>query len=432
MKSLIQKLLYFFSRAILKKYRPDIIGITGSVGKTSAREAMYSVLKNQFSVYRSEKNFNNELGVPFSIMGISENPGKSRMRWLIIFLRALWLLMYTHKKYPKVLILEMGADKPGDITYLTKLAPCTVGVITAISPAHLELFGDMETLAEEKKVMHLHLDDPQGKWAIYNEDDPLLSPIRESVHARPLSYGFSPRADITASELSDDIIFPSENGGLGGVHFTVAYQNESAHVELPHVISKQSVYSVLAGIAVGIAYGVPLTRIVDELREYESPPGRMRLLPGIKGTLLIDDSYNSSPLAARAALDVLAGIEIVESAKRIAVLGDMLELGAYTEDEHRKIGEYIIRLPIDMLVTVGSLAHIIADAAQEKGFDQNKILCFDNPILASVVLKDKMKRNDVILIKGSQGIRLEKIVKELMAEPLLAQKVLVRQGKEWK
>src|SRR3989338_9551089 len=139
MKSIIQKLLYFFSRAILKKCRPDSIGITGSVGKTSAREAIYCVLKNQFRVYRSEKNFNNEFGVPFSIIGISENPGKSAAQWAGIFLRALWLLIHTHKKYPKVLILEMGADKPGDISYLTKLAPCTVGVITAISPAHLEL-----------------------------------------------------------------------------------------------------------------------------------------------------------------------------------------------------------------------------------------------------------------------------------------------------
>ncbi len=432
MKPLIQKILYFFSRAILKKYNPDIVGITGSVGKTSAREAVYIVLKGQFRVYRSEKNFNNELGVPFSVIGISENPGRSYIQWMGIFFKAVWLLVHTNRKYPKVLILEMGADKPGDISYLTKLAPCTVGVITAISPAHLELFGDIETLAEEKKVMHLHLDDPQGKWAIYNEDDPILSGIRESVHARPLSYGFSRRADVCVSELSDSITFPSENDTLGGVHFTVAYQNESVHIELPHIVSKQSVYSVLAGIAVGIAYGLPLTRIADELREYESPRGRMRLLSGIKGTLLIDDSYNSSPLAARAALDVLAGVLIHESAKRVAVLGDMLELGAYTEDEHIKLGEYVARLPIDVLYTVGPLARMIADAAREKGFDEDRILCFDNPVLASVVLKDRIRKNDVVLIKGSQGIRLEKIVKELMAEPLLAQKMLVRQGKEWK
>jgi UDP-N-acetylmuramoyl-tripeptide--D-alanyl-D-alanine ligase len=326
----------------------------------------------------------------------------------------------------------MGADKPGDIAYLTKLAPCTVGVITAISPAHLELFGDIETLTQEKMVMHLHLDDPQGKWAIYNEDDPLLLGIRESMHARPLSYGFSRRADVCASELSDDIIFPSSNGSLGGVHFTVTYQGESAHIELPRVIGKQSVYSVLAGIAVGIAYGISLSRIADELRAYEPPKGRMRALVGMKDTLIIDDTYNSSPLAARAALDVLAGVEVAETAKKIAVLGDMLELGAYSQDEHITLGEYIARLGIDALFTVGPLAHRIADAAEEKGFDQDKILCFDNPILASVVLRDKIRKHDVILVKGSQGMRLEKVVKELMAEPLLASKVLVRQGKEWR
>jgi len=432
MKQLIQKILYFFSRFILKKYNPDIVGITGSVGKTSAREAAYIILKNQFRVYKSEKNFNNELGVPFSIIGIAENPGTSWMRWLSIFLKALCLLVYADKKYPKVLILEMGADKPGDIAYLTKLAPCTVGVITAISSAHLELFGDIETLAQEKKVMHLHLDDPQGKWAIYNEDDLLLADIRESVHARPLSYGFSQNSDVRASELSDDIIFPSSTGSLGGVHFTITYQGESIHIELPRVIGKQSVYSVLAGIAVGIAYGISLHRIADDLRVYESPKGRMRAIAGMKETLIIDDTYNSSPLAVRAALDVLVGVEVAEISKKIAVLGDMLELGAYTEDEHKKLGEYIARLPIDALYTVGSLAHIIADAAREKGVDQDKILCFDNPVLASVVLKDKIKKGDVILVKGSQGMRLEKIVKELMAEPLLAAKVLVRQGKEWK
>jgi UDP-N-acetylmuramoyl-tripeptide--D-alanyl-D-alanine ligase len=195
------------------------------------------------------------------------------------------------------------------------------------------------------------------------------------------------------------------------------------------VISLSSVYASLAGAAVGIIYGMNLIEISGALKNLKNPKGRLNLIPGVKGTLIIDDSYNASPQACLNALDVLKSLEAAGG--RWAVFGEMLELGSYTSAGHREVGARAAELGIDYLVTVGERAREIARGAKEAGLDEDRIYNFDENSAAGKFIEDRIKKGDIILIKGSQGARMEKIVKEIMADPLNAEKLLVRQGGEW-
>lgn len=430
MKIMLQFALFLLSRAILHKYKPDIIGITGSVGKTSAKEAMYFLLKRHLSVRQSEKNFNTAIGVPLAIMGIAKNPSHSLVAWITCLVKGLRLVCVHDRTFPFILLLEMGADGIGDISYLTKLAPCKVGVLTAIGPAHLEKFGTMERLVNEKKEIIRHL---KGKQclAVVNADDPFLYPLNEPLHCRVMTYGLGRNADVCMSDIKERFVFRPDDD----IHFSlsgdIVYGNESEEFELARTIGAHLLYPPLAAICVALYYGTPLKQIARDLREYCPQRGRMRLIHGIKYSLIIDDTYNSSPLACRRALDSLAKIEISPFARRIAVLGDMLELGNHTERLHRDVGAYLTTLNIDRLITVGSAAQWIADGASDNGIDMARILRFDTSQEAAAFMRNDIGKGDVVLAKASQGIRLERFVKELMADPQKASQELVRQDAEW-
>ncbi|MDO8571764.1 MAG: UDP-N-acetylmuramoyl-tripeptide--D-alanyl-D-alanine ligase [bacterium] len=429
MKSILEKILYWSARNVLKKYNPDVIGITGSVGKTSAKEAIILVLRHRFTVRGTEKNYNNEIGVPLAIIGI-ESPGRSVFGWLFVFGKIAWSLIVRDTAYPQILVLEMGADKPGDIEYLTRLAPCKIGVLTAIGPAHLEKFGSMEKLIQEKRQIVRHL---QGgdRWAVIAADDPFVYPLEGPLAVPSITYGFRDDVDVSVASLKQRAVFIPGREEIITSTCTIQYKNEKQDVEI-HTIGKQAVCAVLPAIAVSLLYHFTLEEAARALRLYQQPKGRMRCIPGVKRTLIIDDSYNSSPLAARAALDVLSLFEIREDAKKIAVLGDMLELGEYTEKEHSELGQYIAeRCKVDMLYCVGPLAKEIAQGARGAGFDKVAIFCFDTVVPAGKALQNVIKKGDVILVKGSQGIRTERVVKEIMATPEKARDLLVRQSKEW-
>lgn len=429
MKQLITKILAILAQRILRAYRPRVIGITGSVGKTSVKDAIAFVLRNHASVRASIKNFNNELGVPLTIIGVADSPGRSLFRWCSVFLRAIRLLIFSDPMYPKLLILEMGADQPGDISLLTRIAPCNIGVLTAIGPAHLEKFGTMEVLVREKKQLIEHL--REGATAIINIDDPFIYPLNCKTSARILSYGYEDHADMRVSDANEQYCFSSMDGCAVSLSFSCSFRDQFAVIELHNVIGKQIVYAVLAALSVACILDIPLVQAAHEMRGYIGPKGRMRLLSGMKRTLIIDDSYNSSPVAAREALTAMNSFRIDESARRIAVLGDMLELGRYTENEHRKIGAYCANCRIDTLITVGPAAKFIAKGAVDAGIDKTRIVLFDTAEEVGDMLRNMMCQGDIILVKGSQGIRMEKIVKEIMAEPERAGELLVRQGKEW-
>jgi UDP-N-acetylmuramoyl-tripeptide--D-alanyl-D-alanine ligase len=429
MKVFLRHILVFLASRIVHKYQPKIIGITGSVGKTSAKESIAHILALHVSTRASKKNFNTDIGVPLVIIGIDQSPGRSYGGWLRVCIKALHLLLVRDLAYPRVLILEMGADGPGDISTLTAFAPCSIGIVTAIGPAHLEKFGTMEALVNEKKEMIRHL--TQSSTAIVNADDPFLYPLTEKLRARLITFGFAKYADLRADSFVEHSVFMPPEHIQMNISFKCRYMDQSADCELHHSIGKQAVYAVLAGLATACAFDIPLQRAIQDMREYKGLKGRMNLLKGMKQTLIIDDSYNSSPLAASEALGALEKIRIHEYAKRIAVFGDMLELGTFTEQEHRKLGELCAQKSVDILVTIGPAAKWIAEGAMEHGIDTSCILRFDTSEEAREAVLDTMKQGDVILVKGSQGMRLEKLVKEIMAEPLQASELLVRQGKEW-
>ncbi len=429
MKTIIQRLLFSLSRAILRKYKPDIVGITGSVGKTIAKEAIATVLKTNYLVRAASRNYNNEIGLPLVILG-SSTAGRSVSKWISLLWKGLGLLFHYAKNYPWILILEMGADKPGDIAYLMDIAMPKVAVMTTIAPAHLEGFGTLEKLIKEKGTLIKKLSNSQS-WAILNADDEKVMALEPTTKARVMTFGSSANADMKIEHVHQHNSFDPDDKQLIGMVAKLSYKGQDADVDLPNIIGMQHVYGIAAAACVGVVYDMSLSEIASSLRGYQSPPGRMNVLSGIKHTLLIDDTYNSSPLALRAALETLAGFQVVQGARKIAVLGDMLELGSFTESSHKEIGELIASLGIDKLVTVGSFGRIIADSATQAGFDKSSVLCFDTSVDARKTVQNLMKKGDVVLVKGSQGMRMEYVVKEVMAEPEKASELLVRQTSEW-
>lgn len=438
MKKIIQFKLKILAKIILAKYKPDVIGITGSVGKTSAKEAVYATLSSKFNARRNIKNYNNEIGVPLTVIG-ADSPGKSVFGWLAVFFKALKLILIRDENYPRILILEMGVDRPGDMDYLNSIVKCKVGVVTLIGPVHLEFFGAISNIQKEKGKLISNL--PKSGRAILNYDDEKVRQMSKLTEAAALAYGFDENADVRAREAVfsfSDIADKSEFGALAanaaklaGVSFKLSYNGSTAPVLLPNVIGYAAVYAALAGAAAGIVYGLNLIEISQALRKFNSPRGRMNLINGIKNTLIIDDTYNSSPQSSIAALEITGKVPLARGARRFAVLGDMLELGGYSEQGHKEVGRQAVKDKIDKLIAVGERARDIARGAEKAGMPADNIFHFARAEEAGKFIQEKINEGDLILVKGSQGMRMEKVVKEIMAEPLRGKELLVRQDEMW-
>ena len=421
MQKILFKILKFLARVTLKRYKPDIVGITGSVGKSSTREAVFTVLKTQFNARQSQKNYNNEIGLPITVLGCKPH-GKSILGWLGVIIKSVFLIIFKSKKYPQILILEMAADKPGDISYLLKIIPQNLlkaGIVTAVSPTHLETFKTVENVLAEKKRLLLGV--RHNGWAIANRDSVYFDELKKDVKSKIMSYGLEQRSDVTAKEvkITED----------KGITFKLATISSVVPAALTDALGAHQLYAALAAASIGVAFGVTLVHISEALKEYHALPGRMRLLDGIKHTKIIDDTYNSSPLAALAAVQTL--VRLKSEGVKWAVMGDMLELGRESEAEHRSLGREIFRAGIDYLVVVGELSRDIARGARKIGMNKDHIFEFADANTAGRFIQDRLKKNDLLLIKGSQGVRMEKITKELMAEPLRAEELLVRHDREW-
>lgn len=419
MKKLIELKLKILAKMILIKYKPEVIGITGSIGKTGAKNAIYAVLSPKFNVRKSEKNYNNEIGLPLTVIG-DRAQGKNIFGWIAVFFKALKLILFKDKNYPKILILEMGVDRPGDMEYLLGIVKPKIGVLTNISETHLEFFNSIEEIKKEKELLVQKL--PEGGFAILNYGDERIKNI-SGIKAKKVVYGLDGDFDVSAGEIKND--------AKKGVNFILKHKNKKALVSLPKVLGRAAVYSALAGAAVGAAYGLALEKIAEALNNFKSPNGRMNLILGVKNTLIIDDTYNSSPQSSLAALDAVGKIKLVEGARKFAVLGDMLELGSYTEEGHRLVGRKVYEEGINKLIVVGEKSRDIARGAEEAGMNQDNIFHFPDSDAARMFTQERIEEGDLILAKGSQGMRMEKIVKEIMAEPLRVEELLVRQGKEW-
>ena len=423
----IEKILASLAKKILKKYQPEIIGITGSVGKTSTKEAIFTVLKNKYNARANPGNYNNELGVPLTIID-SKTAGRNFLRWLPVFFKAWKLILKKDKNYPEILVLEMAAAHSGDIKYLINIAPCKVGVVTTVGPSHMEFFKDIKNVIKEKEKIVTHI---KNGWAVLNADDDLVMSIQKNTRAKVLTYGLSKNADVCAQ----DINYEADGSGVSCKIIINNQQsiinNKKNNADFKNVLSSGQMSSILAAISVGLIYDIPLAQAVSSLKDFRFPSGRLNLIKGIKNTFIIDDTYNSSPKAVKVALEVLSRIEC--AGRRWAVLGDMLELGGLTETTHQEVGEWVKQFKVDILICVGEKMTTAAQVAEngELALVKEKVICFDNSDEVKKFIQNEISQGDLILVKGSQGMRMEKIVKEIMAEPQRAEELLVRQNKKW-
>ena len=416
MRNTLEYILKIFAKIILWRYKPAVVAITGSAGKTGTKEAIYHVLKRKFKVRRNIRNYNNEVGVPLTILGSYISPEttlKGLLGWLNIFLKSIFTIIYQ-KDYPEILILEMGICKPGDMKYLMSFIPVKVGVFTSIGefPVHLEFFPEMDKLVDEKALLIKSVS--KDGLAVLNYDDLSVRIKGDELpdNIKTMYYGFGDGSDLKISnyELSIKDLKKKDFG----VNFKLEYEGSIIPVRLIRVLGKQQASIAAAAAAVGLYFNLNLVQISNALRKYRTIAGRTMLLEGIKKTWLIDDSYNASPLSVLAALDILEKFPC--EGRKIAALGDMLELGDKTEEGHQKVGQEAAKV-VDMLFVVGERSIFTADAAIKNGFNKENIFRFSNSEDAAISIQKHIKENDLILIKGSRGIRMEKITREIMAHP---------------
>lgn len=424
MKKTLQTILKIFSKLILAKYKPDVIGITGSVGKTSAKEAVATVLASKFRIRASQKNYNNEIGLPLTIIGVL-SAGRSFWGWLVIMFKALGLILITDKKYPQILILEMGVDRPGDMDYLNSIVKPKIAILTMIGTSHLEFFGSQEAIAKEKSKIFKNLQN--GGWAILNKDDDFTTNISRNLTHKILTFGFNESSDVIAQNIICSFQEADNINSLAGINFKLKHQGAYIPILLPRVISYSAIYAALAAAAVGFIYQMNGIEIADSLRQYVPPKGRMNLLSGSHGSMIIDDTYNSSPQSCLAALEIIEQINLNLIKNKWIVMGDMLELGPDSEEEHLRIGKRVASIPDARLLVWGQSAEFMAQGAKQSKMDQASIKTFKQKNDLINYLQEHIVAGDLILVKGSQGARMEEITKAIMAEPEAAAKLLVRQ-----
>jgi UDP-N-acetylmuramoyl-tripeptide--D-alanyl-D-alanine ligase len=417
----IEKILRNLSVKILEKYNPEVIAITGSNGKSSTKEAVACVLRGKFTVLASPGNYNTEIGVPLTILG--QKMPRLTIGWIVIILKCL-IRIYFYRNYYDKLVLELAADKPGDINYLTSFIKPKIAILTNIGPAHLKFFKTVFQVETEKKIL-LERTKKDG-FLCLNKDDKRIRKMVDSFQQKIIWYGTSPGVDVWASNFEQN---------LTGLKFNINYKNDSLPIILNNVLGRHLAYPILTAIACGLIYDISLVKAIGSLRNLKLPKGRMRIIKGIKKSIIIDDSYNANPssmLAALRTLDELDKRKLIKG-RKIGVLGTMNELGNYEKKGHQEVGEKAA-LILDYLVVIGKPARqYLASKVINVGFSSNRIFKFENSIKAGKFLKSFIQKDDIILIKGSQNnVRTEWVAEQIMAEPNKASEILVRQKSPWK
>ncbi|MBI2062978.1 MAG: hypothetical protein HYT61_01920 [Candidatus Yanofskybacteria bacterium] len=390
-----------------------------------AKEAIFTVLSRKFWVRKTEENFNNEFGVSETVIGINPRLSTANLRfknWLRLLkfwnqiVPAFWLAFgLPKKKYPKALVLELAAAKPGDIDYLADIVRPEIGVITAVGevPVHVGFYASPEEVAKEKSKLITRLPAHNG-LAVLNYDDQTVLDMKETFGAKVVTFGFSNLADVWASDVSYFAV--DDNQNIGGLSFKINSKNTFIPIRINKFAGQHQIYGILAATAVGLHFGMNLVDIAGALENIDLQHGRMNLLSGIKNSVVIDDTYNASPLSMHGALDALKNFtkakeELGRKGRRIAVLGDMRELGKYEIEAHRAIGNLAAEC-CDLLVTVGNAAKLIADSAANQMSKEN-IMSFNTSEEAKLKVQEMIKENDVVLVKGSRAMKMEKIVEEI-------------------
>jgi len=442
-RSFVVRAITSEARKTLRRYSPKIITVTGSVGKTSAKDAIYTALAGTLFVRKNDKSFNSEIGTPLTILGLP-NGWSNPVRWLLNIIQGGWIAygpLKFQKKYPEWLILEVGADKPGDISSIAKWLHPDIAVVTRIPdvPVHIEFFPSKEAVISEKSSIVKALK-KKGSLILNADDENVLGiklMLSPNTEQQVITFGFSERADIQGRDAR---IQYDKDGRPEGVSFVASWKNvpetyvrHEQHLFVPGALGSQHVYPLLVALSVAYAQGVDMTKAAEQLSRHIPPKGRMNVIEGRNGSVIIDDSYNSSPVASAEALSTLKEIKVPEGAKKIAILGDMMELGQYSVAEHVKAGEQAAD-SADIFIAVGIRAKGMAAAARGARADMEVYEMKDSmeaADMAKQILRDTPEEGSVVLVKGSQSMRMEKAAAILMADPLDVHAKLVRQEPEW-
>lgn len=406
--------------SILEKHKPIIIGITGSVGKSSTKEAIAHVLGTAFDVRKNEGNYNNEIGVPLTIIG-AESGKRSLFAWMRVAVQ--YMRVMRTKKYPQMLVLELGIDRPGDMSRFMEYLPVSVGVVTNISHSHLEYFQTIDAIAKEKSTLVKKLS--ANSTAILCADDARVMRNAPKLKCKVITYGEDDKALIKAEHITVSVGDTQD----AGCYFKINYDGNNVPAHIPHCISRHHIQSLLAAFSVGVVFKLNPLDMINAFKTYSTLPGRMKLLSGISGTQLIDDTYNASPTSLKAALKSLM---LFTKQRRVVILGDMLELGPDSEDLHRKVADMIVDAGVNSAMFVGRRMLVAYEALIASGFDARVCAWYESPLDAIENLRDFIQEGDVILIKGSQGMRMEKVSEALLAQSEKAETVLCRQSMDWK
>lgn len=359
-------------------FKPLTICITGSNGKTTTKEMIVHLLNSKYNVLKSRGNYNNEIGVPLTLLDLD--------------------------KHHDVLVLEMAARKSGEIKELTSIVKPEIAIVTNVCEAHIGLFKSRENIAHEKSEIILALKD-KGT-AILNRDDAYFEYFKDrmSDHNYLLSYGFHPEAQLRAENLWQD----KEKG----IHFDVLFEEKKHHIFIP-LLGRFNVYNFLAAFAAGIIMHIPIKEMIERISTFCTPTMHMEYLYLERGIVLVLDCYNSNPTAVSEALKSIA--DISRERFKVAVLGDMLELGELARNYHIEIGKKTANLSFDMLIGFGNYATWVAQGALEQGMDRDKIYTFNMAEKEKVVskLKKELPKNSIIFLKGSRGMQMEDIAQKL-------------------
>src|SRR3989338_8233778 len=308
-------MLSLLAKLVLRKYRPTVVAITGSVGKTTVKQALRTVLAASMTVRASASSGNDVESACMTILGGG-------------FARGVSLLLHRDATYPRVLLLEYGADYEGAIGKLVHIAQPDIGILTALTPVHVDTLKTIERVTREKSIVVQN--GARSGWSVLSYDDERVRALRSRARGRVMTYGLSEAADVRAIEISIDQEVREGGIAVKGTSFKLVYKGSAVPVHLPGVLGGQHIAGALAAAAVGIILEMNLVSISQALATYTPTAGRMRLLAGIKRTLLIDDTYTASPTSVLAGLNGLDAVAVAPGAEKFAVIGDMAPLGEYT------------------------------------------------------------------------------------------------------
>lgn len=422
---LLEHILFVMAKATLIAHRPYIVGITGSVGKTSTKDAIVHVLAEHYHVRQPRENYNNEIGLPLTIIG-AKTGGSSVTAWMrVVFI---WFKSFF-VAYPDVLVLEYGIDRPGDMAQLTRIVAPHVAVLTHVSSVHQEFFEDVAHIGREKAILigaaHASSKDESIGGAVLNMDVSHVAAAAKKAHVGVTLFGMDEKADLSASDVRTTI----DDGSVTGLSFKANMDGKSVPIRVENIIAEHHIYAVLAAIAVGRIFKMNLVEIAERLVTLQPPVGRMRYLPGRNGSYIIDDSYNASPDATIAALKTLSALP---GRNKIAILGDMLELGAFESELHEKVIRRAIREKVSHVALVGKRMCSTREMLLNSGYvDGDTLLCVDSPQdVVSWALRI-IGSGDVVLVKGSQGMRMEKVTEMIVSDDVDKGGSLPRQSKQW-